>query len=240
MLLDSVLEDGYCNTKVSLQGAFGNSIEAKLVNVPCKLVTSEFEDSKSVILTVALTDSLVRDEALISLADYEILLKSKEDFIPKVEFLGKTRILFTDPSIGGEQNSRRLETLIVEKTKNETDVFSAEIEEPKGADEMGLNFENMVSCKEFKDLQLSDLTLKKCWKDSQEGKSEFFQDESNHLLYRFTVVSGVKLKQLVLPKCKRQKVISFAHDSLWSMHMGFHKTMQRIQAHFFGHQLLEM
>ena len=227
MLPDNIWNEGFAPTQVSLQGAFGEKVQAKLVNVDCRLLSDNCV-SNVVPITVAVTDSLARDEALLSLNDYEALVKGGW-VVPKVEMLTNTGIPYSDPTIEGNQNSRRLETLTVLKESKRS---SSKSDNPV-MENLGVDFSETEAHCEFQGMQINDKTLKTCWDSCKKGNSEFFQDLDTQLLYRKTVISGLELKQLVLPTEKRQKVIEFAHDSQWAMHMGYHKTLLRIQAHFF-------
>jgi hypothetical protein len=54
----------------------------------------------------------------------------------------------------------------------------------------------------FKELQLQDLTLAKCWASVGESNFKFIIDGKCELLFRKKKVCGVEVKQLVVPAGK--------------------------------------
>lgn len=95
---------------------------------------------------------------------------------------------------------------------------------------------NKMSVDSVIKLQNEDITLKKCF--SKVNKSNGYP--------RFIMENGVLIrlcnnrpqvrdtvKQIVLPKVLRYKVMSLAHDTVMSGHLGIHKTQSRVLNHFF-------
>ncbi|XP_029836243.2 uncharacterized protein K02A2.6 [Ixodes scapularis] len=56
---------------------------------------------------------------------------------------------------------------------------------------------------------------------------------ANGLLCHWDSIAGVKVRQLVLPRERREEVLQLAHESLWGGHMGPKKTKTRIKYSFF-------
>ena len=84
----------------------------------------------------------------------------------------------------------------------------------------------------FKEMQRNDETLKQCFSEAKSKDSDFLVDE-NGVLYHNGYVGGIWIKQLVVPLCKRDKVISCAHNSIYAAHFSAKKTMQRILSYFY-------
>ncbi|KAM7293792.1 uncharacterized protein ISCGN_023375 [Ixodes scapularis] len=53
------------------------------------------------------------------------------------------------------------------------------------------------------------------------------------LLYHWDSIAGVKVRQLVLPRERREEVLQLAHESLWGGHMRPKKTKTRIKYSLF-------
>src|SRR3989441_6220930 len=60
------------------------------------------------------------------------------------------------------------------------------------------------------------------------------------LLYRTTKISGLAVYQLVIPKEKREMLISMAHETEFAGHIGTNKTAKRLQVHFWWPKLRAM
>ena len=229
MLPSSAWNNDSAKTQVTLQGAFGESVSADMMVVPCRIVREGMSLSIPIMITVAVTDCLINSQALLSLCDYSNLMDACNNVLPDIEVLTSTDILYTDPSIGGDQNARRLEILAIDGYDMEGDVADREDDE-RIVKEM-LNDEESVEV--FKEAQRTDASLSKCWDNVKEMDSIFFVHEKNNLLYRKTVILGLEIHQLLVPQEKRDKILNLAHDCLWAGHMGSQKTLQRIQAYFY-------
>ncbi len=89
--------------------------------------------------------------------------------------------------------------------------------------------------------QKDDPSLKKYWKlvgrdNAKEMKSGFVKFEVRKgVLYRiFTPRSGGKpVKQVIVPKDQREKVLCLAHDGLMSGHFGIKRTQERVMSNFY-------
>ena len=184
-------------------------------------------------MTCAVTPELHRDVALVSLADYKALRACSQELRPEVEYLTGTPYLFEDPESLGDKNARLRETRLVHKH----DKLAERLGETRAVQlksaPLSPDLERSKLYSEYKDLQLSDPTLKSCWDLAAGGGEEFVVNSHNSLLYRLKVIGGFKVDQLVLPEVKRKEVIQCAHDSEWSMHFGVTKTLQRIESHFY-------
>src|SRR6266516_3720273 len=86
---------------------------------------------------------------------------------------------------------------------------------------------------DFSELQLNDATLKSCWDDLKKDDSKFFVNETNKLLFRTKKLAGISVSQLVVPKVKRDLLLSQSHTALAASHLGIDKTMQRLSLYYF-------
>jgi len=80
----------------------------------------------------------------------------------------------------------------------------------------------------------NDETLKHYWElvdKLKEGKSQFIT--KNGILYRKYEKCDVKRIQLMVPSVLREKVVTFAHDTLLSGHREASKTLKRVQQEFY-------
>ncbi|GFW86265.1 retrovirus-related Pol polyprotein from transposon opus [Trichonephila clavipes] len=69
------------------------------------------------------------------------------------------------------------------------------------------------------------------WKYAKEGKGNYYEVDG-YLFHRDKIL-GESIGQLVIPKCRRTKVLRLAHISVFSSHMGPKKTLERIKYSFF-------
>ncbi|GFU22218.1 CCHC-type domain-containing protein [Trichonephila clavipes] len=69
------------------------------------------------------------------------------------------------------------------------------------------------------------------WKYAKEGKGNYYEVDG-YLFHRDKIL-GESIGQLVIPKCRRTEVLRLAHISVFSIHMGPKKTLERIEYSFF-------
>ncbi|GBN68651.1 hypothetical protein AVEN_251381-1 [Araneus ventricosus] len=83
----------------------------------------------------------------------------------------------------------------------------------------------------FIESQMSDPTLSNAWEMAKtEGSAYAIKDG---VLTHTEYICGEKVKQVVLPKCKRDEVLRVAHEIPLAGHLGEQKTKQRIKYSFF-------
>ncbi|GBL68120.1 Retrovirus-related Pol polyprotein from transposon 297 [Araneus ventricosus] len=83
----------------------------------------------------------------------------------------------------------------------------------------------------FIETQMSDPTLSDAWEMAgTEGNTYVIKDG---VLTHTEYICGEKVKQVVLPKCKRDEVLRLAHEIPLAGHLGEQKTKQRIKHSFF-------
>lgn len=73
-------------------------------------------------------------------------------------------------------------------------------------------------------------SLAQWWKLSEGKRSEFVV--INEFLYKIQKNFDEKVYQLVLPKCRRAKVLQIAHDSIFGGHLAFVKIYERVKLSF--------
>ena len=98
-----------------------------------------------------------------------------------------------------------------------------------------------VTCEALKQAQVDDGSLKRFWELETrketvrycKGSTATFM-QVRGLLYRmYADEMGKSTKQLVVPEGLRQKVVSLAHDSILTGHLGMNKTSDRILSEFY-------
>ncbi|GBO11733.1 Retrovirus-related Pol polyprotein from transposon 297, partial [Araneus ventricosus] len=83
----------------------------------------------------------------------------------------------------------------------------------------------------FIESQMSGPTLSDAWEmEGTEGNAYAIKDG---VLTHTENICGEKVKQIVLPKCKRDEVLKVAHEISLAGHLGEQKTKQRIKYSFF-------
>lgn len=94
-----------------------------------------------------------------------------------------------------------------------------------------------MSAQELAAIQRNDKSLSPCWRKSEEISSNYPRYlVSNNILVREWLRGGNSKNvsnQIVLPESLREKIISIAHDSVWSAHLGIKKTQDRVLNHFY-------
>lgn len=204
---------------VRLVSAFGKTIEARLATLPVKLNSPrEVTEPQNVDLLCALTDELVEGtDCLLTKDDWKLLLKASSPLAP-------CRAP-AEPAHEAEQAVEKQKVVACNLTLEEKDDSG---EEAQTDEEREASLGQRV---EFRNVQLGDTTLKKCWEDARSGKSGMFI--SDGLLYHCDSIAGTRVSQLVVPKDKRTEVMHLAHESLCGGHLGSKKTRARIRYNFF-------
>ena len=238
MIPAGLLDSDFVPT-VALQGAFGQTIQAKLVEIQAKISSGSSDDIDAgmpVSICCAVTDELVGDEALISSSDFDCLSSAPSFISLDVKPTAKPDWLFANSNTAALsvlQNNLQSKMIdpqrVVSPVKQQvpprvvpssSDILRAEVAD------------------KFRNAQKKDSTLNFCW-DAVKREDKLYECRSNNqLLYHFKVVSGVKVAQLILPIDYRVPVLEAAHDSQWSMHFGVRKTIQRIETHFYWPTLI--
>lgn len=83
----------------------------------------------------------------------------------------------------------------------------------------------------FREQQLTDNSLRSAREDGRRGKNNYVY--LDRLLYHRDKILGETVMQLVVPQCRRGKVLEIAHNSVFGGHMGFRKTLERIRYSFY-------
>lgn len=94
-----------------------------------------------------------------------------------------------------------------------------------------------ISTPEFVALQLSDISLASCYEKAGSISDTFpkFVKINDVLVRQWNKSKNSKniVNQIIVPKVLRNKIISLAHDTIMSGHLGVRKTQCRILSHFF-------
>jgi hypothetical protein len=130
----------------------------------------------------------------------------------------------------------RAETLIPCDTdvSNDSDDESARIVDDSPGHVESVSADDDLRCADavtLRNEQLADPALAKYWNFAREEKCGFFLRDG--LLYRHGKVNGEKVIQLCLPETRIDTVLKLAHDMLFSGHMAFRRTNDRVSLNFF-------
>jgi len=98
------------------------------------------------------------------------------------------------------------------------------------AEEDGEQVMQRADAKKVEEEQKSDESLKAWWKLTEGKQSEFCV--VNGLLYKRHRILDQVIYQVVLPKERRIKVMSLAHEEPFGEHLGEEKTRERIKLPF--------
>lgn len=128
-------------------------------------------------------------------------------------------------------------------------VFTLQEWEEGDIEEAGREVSNVTSCDDgasgvkgqgesccvnrsaFIALQKEDQTLKDTWEQARKNANSFHIEEG--MLVRKELILGEQITQVVLPECKRTRVLEMAHDISLAGHLGETKTRQRIKYSFY-------
>ena len=89
---------------IKLEGAFGDVITAKMINLPCSLMERDMTENKEcitgteILISCAITDKLSKGtECLLSWPDFNALQRAGDAIIPQVSILNGTQHIQTCP-----------------------------------------------------------------------------------------------------------------------------------------------
>ncbi|XP_067139029.1 uncharacterized protein [Centruroides vittatus] len=193
--------------KIRLIGAFGQQVTAALVTIPISLKRQPDRrevDHTPVLITCALTDELSgTTDALISAADYCSLEEAKR-----------------------AETSEQLRSVVNEVTVADDPGPVTDREDSGESPDV-----NDESKRSLHEAQVRDETLKGSWDLARKGKNGYVIEGG--LLYHMDQWYGRRMKQVVLPLGRRERVLKLAHQSPWGGHLGSRKTANRIREAFF-------
>ena len=262
---------------VVLKAAFGQTIEAKLININCRFVSKQCkllgQGNVYSTICVAVTPKLNDECIILCHDDCDVLFHAYELIVPEVIQISNSSLLFDKSNISSSSSSSSSSTVISSdpyvcslSSFNEKDTYDNFIESNfvmLPADEAKHSYEakydsilvnkgieyanvykteipdvlnveensvlNTISATEFGELQINDKSLENAFRSAKLGKSEFFVNNTNSLLYRSTEMGGRKINQLVLPGSLRSSMIERAH----SYHIGMKRTYRYIASVFY-------
>ncbi|GFW45804.1 retrovirus-related Pol polyprotein from transposon opus [Trichonephila clavipes] len=205
--------------KIKLISAFGDSETA-----PLRTFSIRIDDGwhDAVPITCAVSKKLVND-MLVCQTAYEALLGNIQ-----LCSVNARHVIDDDTQLKENKSSIVCEVQTFEKSSCldiEATIDSVNIE---GEVRSNLSSETRRT---FIKLQKEDETLINIWE--QANKKEKAYEIQDDLLVHNDVVCGEPLKQVVLPACKRKKILQMAHEIPLAGHLGEQKTKQRIKYSFF-------
>ncbi|GFT50717.1 transposon Ty3-I Gag-Pol polyprotein [Trichonephila clavipes] len=195
--------------KITLSSAFGENVEAKLIKTAIALDNNFLNHPMDCL--VAITDKLNAD-ALIPPALYESLC-SINDKNNKKE--NEIFVESADSSIAFSNDENEAEC--------GKDIFYVE------SDSDNINFNSDYT--KMKDEQNTCDSLKTVREELKLYKGNFLLIDG--LIYHRDKILNEPVMQLVLPRCRIDKVMKLAHESVFGDHMGVKKTKERIKYNFF-------
>ncbi|GFW30363.1 integrase catalytic domain-containing protein [Trichonephila clavipes] len=195
--------------KITLSSAFGENVEAKLIKTAIALDNNSLNHPMDCL--VAITDKLNAD-ALIPPALYESLCSINDKNNKKEnEIFAES----ADSSITFSNDENEAEC--------GKDIFYVE------SDSDNINFNSDYT--KMKDEQNTYDSLEKVRAELKLNKGNFLLIDG--LIYHTDKILNEPVMQLVLPRCRIDKVMKLAHESVFGGHMGVKKTKERIKYNFF-------
>ncbi|GFV38535.1 hypothetical protein TNCV_2221141, partial [Trichonephila clavipes] len=195
--------------KITLSSAFGENVEAKLIKTAIALDNNSLNHPMDCL--VAITDKLNAD-ALIPSALYESLCSINDKSNKKEnEIFAES----ADSSITFSNDENEAEC--------GKDIFYVE------SDSNNINFNSDYT--KMKDEQNNCDSLEKVHAELKLNKGNFLLIDG--LIYHRDKILNEPVMQLVLPRCRIDKVMKLAHESVFGGHMGVKKTKERIKYNFF-------
>src|SRR3989442_14863121 len=93
---------------------------------------------------------------------------------------------------------------------------------------------------DFQKMQREDTSLQKYWNMVGRPDNRYVVMGDKKLLYRTTKIRGLTVYQLLIPKEKREMLISKAHETELAGRMGVNKTAKRLGVHFWWPKVRSM
>ncbi|GFT66009.1 transposon Ty3-I Gag-Pol polyprotein [Trichonephila clavipes] len=195
--------------KITLSSAFGENVEAKLIKTALALHNNSLNHPMDCL--VAITDKLNAD-ALIPPALYESLCSIND------------------------KNNKKENEIFAESAGSSITFSNDENEAECGKDIFyvesvsdNINFNSDYT--KMKDEQNTCDSLEKVRAELKLNKGTFLLIDG--LIYHRDKILNEPVMQLVLPRCRIDKVMKLAHESVFGGHMGVKKTKERIKYNFF-------
>ena len=174
----------------------------------------------------------------------KIVVEQKRVTEKSVEQKSKTRESMKDDEIGieieerGHTKVKQNKCLGVE-TRRQRKAKDEPLKPLRVAEEV----DEEITVSDVKTLQHADVSLSKYFEIARErrdprqkGHNQYWYEEEDGVLYRiFQCLKPGQLseiKQLVVPKDLRERVLKLAHQSILAGHMGVKKTLDRILSNF--------
>src|SRR5437867_1316146 len=221
-------------TTIKLTPAIGPVSMAYLISIEAKLIEEGDEENENggVFIVCAVSDALNGNEIILSPADYDILKRNNNNIKSQINIIANTNLLTEDKNINENelQESARLANLIETQMMHKYEIKAMQsgqvlktLESFKFQEEEELDFQKM---------QREDASLKKYWDMVGRPDNRHVIMGDKKLLYRTTKISGLTVYQLLIPREKREMLISMAHETEFAGHIGVNKTVKRLGVHF--------
>ncbi|GFX52672.1 retrovirus-related Pol polyprotein from transposon opus [Trichonephila clavipes] len=198
---------------IMLQPAFGDCLKAELKEVDIGLVMNGY--ITPVIKTVVATVDGLNTDILLDTDTYEALLEQDRIYSPRFTAAMNLRSDSSKKSLDESVNTEEEEQ---EPTITDYD-------------------ENGNNTEKFKKQQQICNTLQEAWNFARRNKGGCMIE--NDILYHEELLSGNRIKQLVIPEMRKRKILEITHESVFGAHLGAHKTIQRIKFSFYWPGMLK-
>ena len=212
-----VLTDILCTMpregKVKLRGLFGEPVDAYLISLHIK---HSHSDHGYIPIIMAVTDKANNELILTDPVVQALLHNQTHDSEVEDDF----RRVFAD-------------TLTDCSTSDSEDEASVPISNDPTSTRGTTN--HKASKDELIQEQRDDPTLASCWALARKGKGGYYVKDD--MLFHHCVIAGQGYEQLCLPKCRRSRVITLAHE-VYGSHLGTSKTKDRIRLSFYWPTLI--
>ena len=246
---------------VVLKGAFGESVQAHIIDIPCKIRHDDGKETDELIITLAVSNKL-EQSALITPTDYynltqyldgedNIISTSGSDIdipsennnitvsinpdLEQTQIVPQSRLMNVNTRKHKYDNLASKDVKIKANTSQLNDDHSIKKNlslESRDKLPLAANESSKLLHEQMITLQQNDVTLASCREMADKQDSKFFVNQADKLLYRKTQMTGFNIHQLVLPKEKRSEIMTLAHDTFEGGHFANKKTLLRIQSHF--------
>ncbi|GFY07339.1 retrovirus-related Pol polyprotein from transposon opus [Trichonephila clavipes] len=219
---------------IYLKGIFGPAVKCPLVYVPIGLATGGQVNVVHQQVLCALAEVLVEDvllppEVLDMLggaqSEENSLAQSSQDLRVDSGNVDETEV---SSGILPEKAQEHIEDSQRNITSCQNEVGTLGTKEEEVTSEMDKGI-MVADC--FRSEQEGCAELALVWKHAKEGRGNYY--EVDGYLFQRDKILGESIGQLVIPKCRRTEVLSLAHTSVFSRHMGPKKTLERIKYSFF-------
>src|SRR5437867_13454503 len=180
-------------------------------------------------IVCAISDALNGNEIILSPADYDILKHSNNNIKSQNNIIVDTNLLAEGKNTNENelQESARLANLIETQMMHKYEINAIQSGQVLKTVE-SVNFQEEESI-DFQKMQREDTSLQKYWDMVGRPDNRHVLMGDKKLLYRTTKISGLTVYQLLIPKERREMLISKAHETKFAEHGDVNKSDKRLE-----------